>query len=121
MMDLSDEFYLAWLARECRFQASVHWAPRTRLGYRVYRRVIVSPIDEPALNLWLATKGVHGRVLRDKSQIRLIIELLRPVATHVAHAQGLKKMLQVLNVPSTKSQTYEGITSILEILDSVQE
>ena len=117
-MDLNDEFYLAWLARECRFQASVHWAPRTRLGYR---RVIVSPIDEPALNLWLATKGVHGRVLRDKSQIRLIIELLRPVAIHVAHAQGLKKMLRVLDVPSTKSQTYNGIISILEILDSIQE
>ena len=120
-MDLSDDFYLAWLARECRFQASVHWAPRTRLGYRVYRRVIVSPFDEPALNLWLATKGGHGRVLRDKEQIERVIALLRPVSKHVFHQDGLKKMLQVLNVPSTKRQTYSGIVSILEILDSLQE
>ena len=118
MTDLSDDFYLAWLARECRFQASVHWAPRTRLGYRVYRRVIVSPSDEPALNLWLAHKGVHGRVIRDKGQIQRVIELLRPVSNHVAHQNGLKRMLRILNVPPTKSQTYAGIVSILEILDS---
>ena len=118
MTDLNDDFFLGWLARECRFQASVHWAQRTRLGYRVYRRVIVSPSDEPALNLWLAHKGVHGRVLRDKEQIQRIIELLRPVSDHVSHQNGLKKMLQVLNVPSTRSQTNAGIVSILEILDS---
>ena len=62
---MNDDFFLGWLAREVRFQVGIHFRQRQYLGYTVYRRVLTTKKDEPAMNMWLAEKGVHGRVLKN--------------------------------------------------------
>ena len=75
-MDKSDDFFLGWLARDARFQASVHFSPKNKIGYTIHRKVYTSMEDEPALNMWLSTQGVYGRVLRDVKQIRTLLKIL---------------------------------------------
>jgi len=111
-----DSFFLAWLARECRFQASVHYAPRTRIGYRIARRVIVSPKDEPQLNMWLVTKGITARVIKNKEQIKLLIRLLMPVKEHVKDIQGMGRMLKIIDM-NKRRVTHQDILDTIILLE----
>ena len=113
---MNDDFFLAWLARECRFQASVHFAPRTRIGYRIARRVIVSPQDEPELNMWLSTQGITARVIKDKEQIMMLIRLLTPIKQYVKDTDGMLKMLRLLEVNKRRA-TYQDIIDAIELID----
>jgi hypothetical protein len=112
-----DAFYLGWLARECRFQLSVHFSPKTRIGYRVERRVLVSPKDEPALNLWLASKGVNARVIKDVDLIRQVIRLLTPVKEHVRDGANMLKMLRLMDFKG-RAPTHEEVEEIIDLIDS---
>lgn len=111
-----DSFFLAWLARECRFQASVHYAPRTRIGYRIARRVIVSPKDEAKLNIWLASKDVTARVIKNKKQIKLIIRLLAPVKEYVKDIQGMERMLKIIEI-NKRRVTHQDILDAIILLE----
>jgi len=111
-----DSFFLAWLARECRFQASVHYAPRTRIGYRIARRIIVSPKDEPKLNMWLASKDVTARVIKNKKQIKLIIRLLAPVKEYVKDIQGMERMLKIIEI-NKRRVTHQDILDAIILLE----
>ena len=114
---MNDDFFLGWLARECRFEASVHFAPRTRIGYRIARRIKVSRKDEPALNMWLSTKGITARIIKDKEQIMRVIVLLRPVSKHVKDLQGINRMLRFLDI-NRRRLTYDTLTEAISLLDS---
>ena len=103
---MNDDFFLAWLARECRFQASIHFAPRTRIGYRIVRRIIVSPKDEAELNMWLSTKGITARIIKDKEQIMKVIRLLAYVKQYVKDINGIGE-----HVEDTRSEQKESNTS----------
>ena len=111
-----DTFFLAWLARECRFQASVHYAPRTRIGYRIARRVIVSPKDEPHLNMWLAGKGVTARIIKNKKQIEHIIRMLTPVNQYVKDIEGMGRMLKILDLNKRRA-THQDILDAIILLE----
>ena len=91
-----DSFFLAWLARECRFQASVHYAPRTRIGYRIARRVIVSP--------------------KDQSQIKQIIRLLASVKQYVKDIQGMGRMLKIIEL-NKRRLTHQDILDAIILLE----
>tara|TARA_R100001510_G_C7642064_1_gene199650 strand:+ start:618 stop:971 length:354 start_codon:yes stop_codon:yes gene_type:complete len=111
-----DSFFLAWLARECRFQISVHFAPKTRIGYRVERRVLVSRKDEPALNMWLATQGVNARVIKDAALIRQVIRILTPVKQYVADVDNMVKMIRLMDYKG-RSPTHQEIEDIIRMID----
>ena len=111
-----DSFYLGWLARECRFQASVHYAPRTKIGYRLARRVIVSPKDEPKLNLWLASKGIHTRIIKKREQIQQLIRLLTPIKECVKDIQGMARILKILDMKK-RQLTYQDIIDTIILLE----
>jgi len=117
-MDRHDDFFLAWLARDARFQASVHFAPKTKLGYTVHRKVYTSIQDEPELNMWLATQGVHGRVLRDKRQIRQVLSLLEPVWDAVKDRANLESLILTMNTSTARKMDYPEIKSLIQKLDS---
>ena len=117
-MDRHDDFFLAWLARDARFQASVHFAPKTKLGYTVHRKVYTSMQDEPELNMWLATQGVHGRVLRDKRQIRQVLSLLEPVWDAVKDRANLESLILTMNTSTARKMDYPEIKSLIQKLDS---
>lgn len=111
-----DAFFLGWLARDCRFQLSVHFAPNTRIGYRVERRVLVSRKDEPALNMWLSTKGINARIIKDPNTIRQVIRILAPVKQHVADINNMLKMIRLMDYKH-RNPTYERIKEIIEMID----
>ena len=111
-----DSFFLAWLARECRFQASVHYAPRTRIGYRIARRVIVSPKDEPKLNMWLAGKGINARIIKNQSQIKQITRLLVSVKQYVKDIQGMGRMLKIIEL-NKRRLTHQDILDAIILLE----
>jgi|TARA_R100000482_G_scaffold104468_1_gene47156 hypothetical protein len=113
---MNDDFFLAWLARECRFQASIHFAPRTRIGYRIVRRIIVSPKDEAELNMWLSTKGITARIIKDKEQIMKVIRLLAPVKQYVKDINGMGNMLKILEVNKRRA-THQDILNVIAILE----
>ena len=110
----ADEFYLAWLARECRFNVSIHFAPKTRLGYRLVRRVVVSPKDEPALNMWLISKGIPLRILKRPEIIRELMALLSPVREHIKDKQGMLRMAKTLDIPR-RGMTHERLFSLVSL------
>tara|TARA_R110000787_G_scaffold208786_4_gene318780 strand:+ start:4455 stop:4808 length:354 start_codon:yes stop_codon:yes gene_type:complete len=112
-----DSFFLGWLARECRFEASVHFAPRTRIGYRIVRRIKVSPKDEPALNMWLSTKGITARIIKDKEQILKVIVLLRTASPYIKDQNGMKRMLTLLDTKRRRVKHQEIINAI-NLLDT---
>ena len=118
VMDRHDDFFLAWLARDARFQASVHFAPKTKLGYTVHRKVYTSMQDEPELNMWLASQGVHGRVLRDKTQIRQVLSLLEPVWDAVKDKGNLENLILTMSTSTARKMAYPEIKSIIQVLDS---
>tara|TARA_R110000765_G_scaffold103866_1_gene193545 strand:+ start:1486 stop:1830 length:345 start_codon:yes stop_codon:yes gene_type:complete len=111
-----DTFFLAWLARECRFQASVHYAPRTRIGYRIARRVIVSPKDEPKLNMWLASKGINTRIIKNQEQIQHIIRLLATVKQYVKDIEGMSRMLKIIEL-NKRRLTHQDILDAIILLE----
>ena len=111
-----DAFFLGWLARECRFQLSVHFAPKTRVGYRMERRVLVSPKDEPALNLWLASKGIGARILKDAERIHALIRLLLPVKEHVRDGANMLKMLRLMDHKG-RFPTHAEIEELIDLID----
>ena len=113
---MNDDFFLGWLARECRFQASVHFAPRTRIGYRIARRVIVTPKDEPQLNIWLSTQGITARVVKDKEQIMQIIRILAPIKQYVKDVNGMSKMLKLLEVNKRRA-SHQDILDAIELIE----
>lgn len=111
-----DSFFLGWLARECRFQLSVHFAPNTRIGYRVERRVLVSRKDEPALNMWLSTKGINARILKDPNLIQQLIRILAPVKEYVADINNMLKMIRLMEYKN-RNPTHEKIQEIISMID----
>ena len=116
-MDRHDDFFLAWLARDARFQASVHFAPKTKLGYTIHRKLYTSMQDEPQLNMWLTTKGVNGRILRDVGQIRKVISLLEPVWDAVKDRGNLQSLLATMDVATARKMAHPEMLSIIENLD----
>lgn len=112
-----DSFFLGWLARDCRFQISVHFAPKTRIGYRVERRVIVSKKDEPALNMWLSTKGVNARIIKSVDLIQTLIQLLTPVKQHVYDLDNMLKMLRLMDYKK-RNPKFENIEEIIDMIDN---
>ena len=117
-MDLSDDFFLGWLARDARFQASVHFSPKTKLGYTIHRKVYASMEDEPHLTMWLRDKGINGRILRDKKEIALLLNLLRPVAHVVKDRGNLSRLRFTMEMPSARKMTHEDIEEFISEFDS---
>jgi len=111
-----DSFFLGWLARDCRFQISVHFAPNTRIGYRVARRVLVSRKDEPALNMWLSTKGINARIIKDPELIQQVIRLLTPVKEYVYDLKNMLKMLRLMDYKK-RNPKHESIENIIKMID----
>lgn len=118
-MDRSDDFFLGWLARDTRFQASIHFSPKRRLGYKVHRKVYTSMTDEAALNLWLASKGVHGRVLRDKEQIQKVLSLLAPVWEAVKDRGNLQKLLLTMDAPTARKLDHADISELARQFEEI--
>jgi len=118
VMDRHDDFFLGWLARDARFQASVHFAPKTKLGYTIHRKVYASMQDEPALNMWLATQGIYGRVLRDVRQITLLLRLLEPVWDAVKDKHNLKKLRITMEATSARKIEHNEMLDLIKELDS---
>ena len=118
-MDRHDDFFLAWLARDARFQASIHFSPKRKLGYKVHRKVYTSMEDEPELNLWLATKGVHGRVLRDTEQIQRVLSLLAPVWEAVKDRSNLQKLLLTMDTPSARKMNHADISELMRQCEAI--
>jgi hypothetical protein len=118
-MDRHDDFFLAWLARDARFQASIHFSPKRKLGYKVHRKVYTSMEDEPLLNLWLASKGVHGRVLRDKKEIQKVLSILAPVWDAVKDRANLQKLLLVMDAPSARKMKHTDITDLMRQFEEI--
>jgi hypothetical protein len=112
-----DAFFLGWLARDCRFQISVHFAPNTRIGYRVERRVLVSRRDEPALNMWLSTQGINARIIKDITLIQQLIRILAPVKQHVYDAKNMLKMIQLMEYKK-RNPTHGKIEEIIDLIDN---
>ena len=94
-----DDFYLAWLARECRFSVSIHFAQRNLLGYRLVRIITVTPQREPAMMEWLAGKDIHTRIIKDPDVQRRLLRLLRPVSKHVRDRDRMVLLLSVIAIP----------------------
>jgi hypothetical protein len=117
VMDRHDDFFLAWLARDARFQASVHFAPKTKLGYTIHRKVYTSMNDEPELNLWMASQGVHGRVLRDVKQIHRVIDLLEPVWSAVKDRNNLERLLTTMEASTARKMGHTEMEHIISRLD----
>ena len=117
VMDKHDDFFLGWLARDARFQASVHFAPKTKLGYTIHRKVYTSMNDEPELNLWMASQGVHGRVLRDIKQIHRVIDLLEPVWSAVKDRDNLERLLTTMEASTARKMGHTEMEQIISRLD----
>ena len=118
-MDRHDDFFLAWLARDARFQASIHFSPKRKLGYKVHRKVYTSMEDEPELNLWLATKGVHGRVLRDKGQIQRVLSILTPVWEAVKDRGNLQKLLLTMDAQTARKMNHADIADLMRQFEEI--
>lgn len=118
-MDKSDDFFLAWLARDARFQASVHFSPKHKLGYAIHRKLYTSMFDEPQLNMWLATKGVHGRILRDKDQIQKVLAILAPVKEAIKDSKNLTRLFISLDCPSARKMKHADICRLIEQFDGI--
>jgi len=118
-MDRHDDFFLAWLARDARFQASIHFSPKRKLGYKVHRKVYTSMVDEPLLNLWLASKGVHGRVLRDKEQIQKVLSLLAPVWEAVKDRGNLQKLLLTMDAQTARKMNHADISELVKQFEEI--
>jgi|10_taG_2_1085330.scaffolds.fasta_scaffold162899_2 hypothetical protein len=118
-MRMNDDFFLGWLAREVRFQVGIHFRQRQYLGYTVYRRVLTTKKDEPAMNMWLAEKGVYGRVLKNAEQIARLIEILSPAREYIVDQNGLANYLRVADVKN-RFLTHEGLLEVLHILESCE-
>ena len=95
----SDDFYLAWLARECRFRYTIHFAPKTLLGYTPVRRAIVTPRAEPDLQAWLAKHDINHRIISDRDELRRLVRLLSPVRDLVKDIQNMDRLTNSLNKP----------------------
>tara|TARA_S200000501_G_scaffold332489_1_gene335228 strand:+ start:2391 stop:2624 length:234 start_codon:yes stop_codon:yes gene_type:complete len=74
--------------------------------------------DEPELNMWLASQGVHGRVLRDKTQIRQVLSLLEPVWDAVKDRGNLENLILTMSTSTARKMAYPEIKSIIQVLDS---
>jgi len=118
-MDRHDDFFLAWLARDARFQAGIHFSPKRKLGYKLHRKVYTSMKDEPELNLWLATKGVHGRVLRDKEQIQKVLSLLAPVWDAVKDRDNLQKLLLTMDAQTARKMNHDDIVELMRQFQAI--
>lgn len=117
-MDRSDDFYLAWLARDVRFQCSVHFSPKHKLGYSIYRKVYTSKDDCPPLNLWLTERGIHGRILRNREQIRKLLTILEPVWDCVKDRENLERLNITMRATTPRKITHDEILPIIHALDS---
>ena len=118
-----DSFFLAWLARECRFQCTIHFDPKALLGYSPIRRAVVSPRREPQLQAWLATKGVKHRYITDLDEIRLLLRLLSPVREQVKDLESMDRLTKMLTKP-LRGLTHEELFEVFLVfspLVSLQE
>jgi len=79
--------------------------------------VYTSMSDEPQLNMWLTTKGVNGRILRDVSQIRRVISLLEPVWAVVKDRHNLENLLTTMDATSARKMAHLEMLSVIEELD----
>ena len=118
-MDRHDDFFLAWLARDARFQAGIHFSPKRKLVYKLHRKVYTSMEDEPELNLWLAAKGVHGRVLKDTEQIQKVLSLLAPVWEAVKDRDNLQKLLLTMDAPTARKMNHADISELMRQFEEI--
>jgi len=75
--------------------------------------------DEPELNLWLATKGVHGRVLRNKEQIQKVLSLLAPVWEAVKDRGNLQKLLVAMDAPTARKMNHGDIADLVRQFEEI--
>ena len=113
---MNDDFFLGWLARECRFESSVHFAPRTKVGYRIARRIKITPKDEPLLNMWLVSKGINCRIIKNKDDILMVVKLLQPVMKYVKDWRGLNQMMKILDVRK-RGLTYSEVMQTIILIE----
>ena len=118
-MDLSDDFFMGWLARDARFQASVHFAPKCRLGYTVHRKVYASMDEAPRLTMWLREKGINGRVLRDRDEISRLLSLLGPVWEVVKDRDSLERLMLTMDATSMRKMKHDEMCELIQTLDSL--
>jgi len=81
--------------------------------------VYTSMEDEPELNLWLATKGVHGRVLRDTKQIQKVLSLLAPVWDAVKDRGNLQKLLLTMDAQTARKMNHSDITDLVRQFEEI--
>jgi len=94
-----DSFFLAWLARECRFRCTIHFTPKALLGYSPVRKAIVTPTPEPELQAWLAMQGIEHRIIGDRSELRRLLRLLSPVREQVKDKENMDRLTKHLDKP----------------------
>ena len=73
--------------------------------------------DEPELNLWMASQGVHGRVLRDIKQIHRVIDLLEPVWSAVKDRDNLERLLTTMEASTARKMGHTEMEQIISRLD----
>jgi len=78
--------------------------------------VIVTPKDEPQLNMWLSTQGITARVVKDKEQIMQIIRILAPIKQYVKDVNGMSKMLKLLEVNKRRA-SHQDILDAIELIE----
>ena len=96
---MHDDFYLAWLARDCRFHCTIYFTPQALLGYSPVRRAIVTSTHEPELQEWLATKNIEHRCIRDRHELRRLLRLLSPVRERVKDRKNMENLIEMLDKP----------------------
>jgi hypothetical protein len=74
--------------------------------------------DEPALNMWLSTQGVYGRVLRDVKQIRTLLRILEPVWEAVKDRDNLEKLKLTMESTTARKIGHEEMLDLIHRMDS---
>jgi len=75
--------------------------------------------DEAVLKLWLSSKGVHGRVLRDKAQIQRVLSLLAPVWEAVKDRDNLQKLLLTMDAPTARKLNHFDISELVRQFEEI--
>ena len=65
----------------------------------------------------MASKGVHGRVLRDIKQIHRVIDLLEPVWSAVKDRDNLERLLTTMEASTARKMGHTEMEQIISRLD----
>ena len=66
--------------------------------------------------MWLASKGVTARIIKNKAQIQSIIRLLAPVKQYVKDIEGMGRMLKILDINKRRA-THQDILDAITMLE----